>query len=140
MRISSIVKTLFAVALTISLGVAQKDSTKSAATKAPATKSAPVAAKTKAKTHTFSGTVTAIDSIAKTLSGTNKNGAQTFTVAADAKIQNGKTTVALSSIAANTKVLVTFSEEAGVKTASIIKIQDEGKKSVKATSKTAKTK
>ncbi len=130
MKKSLITKTFLVAALAFSIGAAN-DSTKTTSA-APAMKSAPAAVKSKIKTHSFSGTVTAVDSVASSISGTNKNGAQTFAVAADAKIQEGKTVLTLGSIAVNSKIVVTFTEDAGIKNASMIKVQAESKKPAKA--------
>jgi alkyl hydroperoxide reductase subunit AhpF len=92
-----------------------------AAAAAPAAeaKAAPAVA---AKAKTFSGTVVSTDAIANTIVVKNTKGEETFSIAATGKISSGKKEVKLADIAKDQKVTVKYTEEAGAKTASAVKV------------------
>ncbi len=84
---------------------------------------APAAAATaKAKAKSFTGTVVSTDAIANTIVVKNAKGEETFSIAATGKISSGKKEVKLADVAKDQKVTVKYTEEAGAKTASAVKV------------------
>ncbi len=101
--------------------VAAKTAPAAAATPAaPAVATAPAAKVAKSKT--FSGTVVSTDAIANTIVVKNTKGEETFSIAPTGKISQGKTEVKLGDITKDQTVKVTYTEDAGTKTASAVKI------------------
>ncbi len=111
--------------------------TTSAATATTAT-TAPAAAKA-AKAMSFSGSVVSTDAIANTIVVKGAKGEETFNIAATGKITQGKKDVKLADITKDQKVTVKYMEEAGVKTASAVKVSAAAMKKEAKTSTAAST-
>jgi hypothetical protein len=94
-----------------------------AAAPAAEAKAAPAAAAPKAaKAKTFSGMVVSTDAIANTMVVKGSKGEETFTIAPTSKITQGKKDVTLADVSKDQKVIVKYTEEAGAKTASSVKV------------------
>ncbi len=107
------------------------------ATTAPAT-TAPATAKA-AKAMSFSGSVVSTDAIANTIVVKGAKGEETFSIAATGKITQGKKDVKLADITKDQKVTVKYTEEAGAKTASAVKVSAAAMKKEAKTSTAAST-
>jgi hypothetical protein len=92
----------------------------SATTAAPAP-SSPSTQKA-AKSMSFTGMVVSTDAIANSIVVKNTKSEATFSLAPTGKISQGKKEVNLADITKDQKVTVKYTEEAGVKTASAIKV------------------
>ena len=91
-----------------------------AETTAPATTTAPTAAK---KAPAFKGMVESVDAIGNTLTVKGKKATETFTLDAAGKIMQGKAELKLMDVAKGSKVAVQFTEDAGKKTATLVKVE-----------------
>ncbi len=103
-----------------SSAAAPSAATAAAAPAAPAA-AAPMAAKA-AKTRSYTGTIVSTDAVANSIIIKGMKGEQTFNLAATGKVMQGKTEMKLADLTKDQKVTVKYSEEAGAKTASQIKI------------------
>ncbi len=106
--------------------------TATTATTAPATAKA-------AKAMSFSGSVVSTDAIANTIVVKGAKGEETFSIAATGKITQGKKDVKLADITKDQKVTVKYTEEAGAKTASAVKVSAAAMKKEAKTSTAAST-
>ncbi len=116
------------IALSAAAYGAESAAAPAAAAPAAATKAAPAAAPKAAKAKSFSGMVVSTDAIANTIVVKGAKAEETFSLAATAKISQGKKEVKLGDIAKDEKVTVKYMEDAGVKTASDIKVSAASKK------------
>ncbi len=95
------------------------------ATSAPATATTtaatPMASKA-AKSHSYTGMVISTDAVANSIVIKGMKGEQTFNLAATGKVMQGKNEMKLADLTKDQKVTVKYTEEAGAKTASQIKI------------------
>lgn len=130
MQFNTLSKLAVVAALSLSASVFAADAAApAAAPAAPAAKvekAAPAAKAEKAapaaKAKTFSGTVVSSDAIANTLVVKGSKGEETFSIAPTAKITQGKKDVKIADVVKDEKVTVKYSEEAGAKTASAVKV------------------
>ena len=101
-------------------------------TAAPA--AAAAAAAPAKKAPSFKGTVESVDAIGNTITVKGKKTTETFTLDAAGKIMQGKAELKLMDVAKGSKVAVQFTDDAGKKTATMVKVD-----AVKMADKKAKT-
>jgi hypothetical protein len=130
MQFKSLSKLAMIAGLSISaMAFGAETAAPAAAPAAPAAKAAPAAAATPAapaaktaKAKSFSGSVVSTDAIANTIVVKNTKGEETFSIAPTGKISEGKKDVKLGDVTKDQKVIVKYTEDAGVKTASSVKV------------------
>ncbi|MEO7424613.1 MAG: hypothetical protein ABI036_05455 [Fibrobacteria bacterium] len=126
MQFKSLSKLAMVAALSFGASAfAAADAAAPVSTGAKASASTPVAktaAAEAAKSHSFSGTVVSSDAIANTIVVKNAKAEETFTVAPTVKIAQGKKDLKIADVMKDEKVMIKYSEENGVKTASSIRV------------------
>jgi hypothetical protein len=120
MPFNTLSKLALAAALSFGAAAFAADAAPSAPVAEKAAAGAPAAAAHKSKS--FSGVVVSSDAIANTLVVKGAKGEESFTVDPAAKIVQGKKDVKIADVAKDEKVTVKYSEENGVKTASMIRL------------------